>query len=162
MMQRRSVGSGSEGGGVRDRPRIVVGVDASKESEEALRWAARYAQLLGATLDVVHAWHRTDELAWLESLPPPVEPTHTAQDELAKIVDQIIGPKGATKVTTAVIEGHAAKVLSDRAKGAALLVVGCRGFGGFDGLLLGSVSSGCVAHAPCSVVVVRNETGETP
>lgn len=139
--------------------RVVVGVDASKESEEALRWAARYAGFIGARLDVVHAWHLADELAWLEPLPPPAAPTDVARKELAEVVGRLLGAAHTKDVTTAVVEGHAAKVLVDRAKGAVLLVVGCRGLGGFDGLLLGSVSGACVAHAPCPVVVVRPVQG---
>lgn len=36
-----------------------------------------------------------------------------------------------------------------------LIVVGTRGLSGFKKLLLGSVSSGLVSHAPCNVLVVR-------
>ncbi len=36
-----------------------------------------------------------------------------------------------------------------------IIVVGTRGLGGFKRLLMGSVSSGIVTHAPCSVLVVR-------
>jgi nucleotide-binding universal stress UspA family protein len=139
-----------------DRPRIVVGVDASKESEEALRWALGYAELVGAYLDVVHAWHLADELAWLEPLPPPARPSDTVQEALDKVVRDVLERNPSVEATASVIEGHAAKVLCDRARGALLLVVGCRGFGGFDGLLLGSVSAACAAHAPCSVMVVRS------
>jgi nucleotide-binding universal stress UspA family protein len=137
------------------KPRVVVGLDASPESEEALRWAARYAGFVGATLDVVHVWYLPGELAWLEPLPPPAAPTDAAREALAKVVEGIVGPEPATSVTTSVIEGPVTKTLVERAKGAVLLVVGCRGFGGFDGLLLGSVSAACAAHASCPVVVVR-------
>jgi nucleotide-binding universal stress UspA family protein len=138
-----------------EMPRIVVGVDASKESEEALRWAAGYADFVGARLDVVHVWRLADELAWLEPLPPPARPTDAAHDALAKIVRDVLGSNPSVEATASIIEGHAAKELCDRARGALLLVVGCRGIGGFDGLLLGSVSAACAAHAPCSVMVVR-------
>jgi nucleotide-binding universal stress UspA family protein len=134
--------------------RIVVGVDASEESKEALRWAARYAEGIGAVLDVVHAWHVLDEHAWLQSLPPPSDPTDVARKALAHVVDEVVTP-GPLHVQTSVLEGHAADVLVKASKGADMLVVGNRGFGGFDGLLLGSVSGHCAAHAPCSVVIIR-------
>jgi len=138
------------------RGRVVVGVDASEESKEALRWAARYARFVGASLEVVHAWHPAEEHAWLQSLPPPASPTEVAREALAQVVDQVVGDRDPSlQVRTAVIEGHAAKVLVQEAKGATLLVVGNRGFGGFDGLLLGSISGQCATHAPCSVVIVR-------
>ena len=136
-------------------PRIVVGVDASKESEEALRWAAEYAKCAGARLDVVHAWHIHDERAWIETLPPPAGRTDVARESLSRVVGEFVGPHPEVVVTTSLVEGHAVRVLCDRARGALLLVVGCRGLGGFDGLLLGSVSAACAAHAPCSVMVVR-------
>jgi nucleotide-binding universal stress UspA family protein len=51
--------------------------------------------------------------------------------------------------------GNPAGVLLSRALDADLLVVGVRGHGGFEGLLVGSVSEQCVRHARCSVVVAR-------
>jgi len=134
--------------------RIVVGVDASEESMAALRWAARYAASIGADLDVVHAWHALDEHAWLQSLPPPADPTDIARKALANVVDEVVTP-GSLRVQTSVLEGHAAQVLVNASNGADMLVVGNRGFGGFDGLLLGSVSGHCATHASCSVVIIR-------
>lgn len=58
-------------------------------------------------------------------------------------------------IRTSVEEGNPAKVLIERSKEADLLVVGCRGHGGFAGMLLGSVSHHLVAHAECAVVVIR-------
>ena len=139
-----------------ERGRIVVGVDASEASKEALRWAARYARVCGASLDVIHAWHLADEHAWLQSLPPPANPTDVAAKALAAVVDEVVPPDSGVPKRSSVREGHAANVLVDAAKGAMLLVVGNRGYGGFDGLLLGSVSAQCAEHAPCTVVVVRD------
>lgn len=134
-------------------PRVVVGVDASPAAKEALAWAAHYARLSGARLDVVHAWRLGDEYAWVQELPPPAPRTAVAQAELQKMVDEVVGFGVDAEVR--VVEGHAAKVLVHQADGALLLVVGSRGHGGFEGLLLGSVSAQCAAHSPCSVVVVR-------
>jgi len=134
--------------------RIVVGVDASEESKDALRWAAGYAASIGASLDVVHAWHVSDEHAWLQSLPPPANPTDVARKALGAVVDEVVSP-GTVAVNCEVVEGHAAQVLVKAARGAEMLVMGDRGFGGFDGLLLGSVSGQCAMHAPCSVVIIR-------
>jgi len=139
--------------------RIVVRVDASEESREALFWAARYAEGIGASLDVMHAWHVSDEHAWLQSLPPPANPTDVASKALADVVDEVVAP-GTVPVHTSVLEGHAAQVLVKASKGADLLVVGSRGFGGFDGLLLGSVSANCATHAPRSVIIRPTETGD--
>jgi len=134
-----------------------VGVDASEESKQALRWAKRYAELTGACLEVVHAWHLAEEHAWLQSLPPPASPTAVARESLKEVVEEVLGSDPSVEVSTAVIEGHASRVLTEVAKGADLLVVGSTGFGGFDGLLLGSVSQQCAAHSACSVVIVRSE-----
>jgi nucleotide-binding universal stress UspA family protein len=51
--------------------------------------------------------------------------------------------------------GDPAAVLVRRSEGADMLVVGSRGHGGFERLLVGSVSEKCVRHATCSVIVIR-------
>jgi nucleotide-binding universal stress UspA family protein len=56
------------------------------------------------------------------------------------------------------VQGPAAKVLVEASAAADLLVVGTRGYGGFKGALLGSVSQQVTQHAHCSVVVVREKT----
>jgi nucleotide-binding universal stress UspA family protein len=62
--------------------------------------------------------------------------------------------KAGLEASTKLEVGSPAYALIDAAKGAAMLVVGSRGHGGFMGLLLGSVSSACVHHAHCPIVVV--------
>jgi len=75
----------------------------------------------------------------------------TVQETITRTVD----PADADRVTQRVVMGQAAPVLIDASHGAALLVVGSRGRGGFAGLLLGSTSQHVIARAACPVVVVR-------
>ena len=141
--------------------RIVVGVDASESSIEALRWAIRQADLTGASVDATIAWHYPLLLggyAWppfgmLEDWDFPAQ----AGKLLADCVAKAVGESDHTGITEVVREGDPAQVLIDQADGADLLVVGSRGHGGFAEALLGSVSQHCVHHARCPVVILRDE-----
>ena len=85
------------------------------------------------------------------------DPEANARDVLAKAVADVLDPADAERVHQHVVAGHPARVLLDAAAGAALLVVGSRGHGGFAGMLLGSVSQHVVAHATCPVLVVHEQ-----
>jgi len=136
--------------------RIVVGVDGSAPSRRALAWAAHEARLRGDSLVAVIAWHVPAQLGY------PAVPTFAfdfegaARQELAEVLEQELG-EDAPAVLPRVEHGPAAAVLIDASRGADLLVVGSRGHGEFSGMLLGSVSQHCTAHAHCPVVVVRGD-----
>jgi nucleotide-binding universal stress UspA family protein len=139
----------------RHRSRIVTGVDGSAESVQALRWAARQAELTGAELLVTTAWEYPAFYGWA---PDPGGPdlaqlAAQAQDEA---LHKVFGADRPAWVQGRVIEGHPARVLVDAAADADLLVVGCRGYGGLADALLGSVSTYCVHHAHGPVTVVRD------
>jgi nucleotide-binding universal stress UspA family protein len=138
-----------------DNLRVVVGVDASDASKDALRWAARYAEVMDAPLEVVHCWHLADEYAWIQPMPPPADPTELAQRAMDEMVHDIVEPERVASVKTVVVQGHAAKSLVEMVDANTVLVVGDCGDKSIDGLLIGSVSRQCTAHAPCTVVVVR-------
>lgn len=139
--------------------RVVVGVDTSPASLDALAWAIRYAIDRSAQLDVVLAFD------WLDQVHLDgggFDPSYTREDAarvLDGLVDRTAADLGTTRadlaVTSHVVVARPAKVLLDAAADADLVVVGSRGLGGFRGLLLGSVSAQVVAHAPCPVVVHR-------
>ena len=139
--------------------RIVVGVDGSEHSLVALRWALREATFRQATVDAVYAWHAP---AWFmaegftrsEFTAFGRELEEQAGSILRALVQQVATPFLQVRIEEIVVNDRPAKALLDIAGGADLLVVGSRGRGGFKGLLLGSVSAQCVAHAPCPVVVV--------
>jgi len=137
--------------------RIVVGVDGSNSSREALRWAAREAQQVGADLEVLMTWQNPYPDMWIPSDPPGTDPLALTRSALGRVVEEVLGEHPAIAVQATAVSGPPARVLVEAAEGADLLVVGNRGRGGFAGVLLGSVSLHCVSHAPCPVVVVRGE-----
>jgi nucleotide-binding universal stress UspA family protein len=137
-----------------DQRRIVVGVDGSPSSLDALEWAVRQGSLTGAVVEAVTAWHfpaayggypLVAGIDWHGN-------AHAIQDLAVK---EALGDE-ATSLVRRVAQGHPVSVLLDAAAGADMLVVGSRGHGGFTGMLLGSVSEHVVAHAPCVVVVVKS------
>ncbi|MBP0450616.1 universal stress protein [Kitasatospora sp. RG8] len=136
-------------------PTIVVGVDGSPSSSAALRWALELARLDGSTVAAVIAWDYPPLSGWGLSIPGP-EIEEAARLALADAVKREVDSTGSpVPIRQRTEYGHPADVLLQTARGARLLVVGSRGFGGFKGTVLGSVSRHCVEHAPCPVVVVR-------
>lgn len=137
-------------------PVIVVGMDGSEPSKRALRWAADQATLTGAELRIVTTWEYPPTLGWAPPYPSDFDPDAEARKAQAEAVDSVLHDDPGVARQLVVTEGHPAFVLTEAAKGAALLVVGSRGHGAFAGMLLGSVSEYCAAHTPCPVVVVRH------
>lgn len=139
-------------------PRIVVGVDTSAPSVAALRHACEVAGRTGASIDALFAW----QITTLAPLPgswgwaPPVDDYEKfASDSLAEAVRAAGVTLPPERLNRRVVHGQAAKQLVVAAQGAERLVVGARGLGGFDRLLLGSVSRQVLDYAPCPVTVVR-------
>jgi nucleotide-binding universal stress UspA family protein len=138
--------------------RIVVGVDGSDASYDALRWARREALAHHASLNVVCAW--AYPIFGILPLPDESQITETlaenAHNVIRTMLDRVAAEQGGDVETHSTVAPAApAAALLKVAEGADLLVVGARGFGGFAGLLLGSVSQQCVNHATCPVVVVH-------
>jgi nucleotide-binding universal stress UspA family protein len=135
----------------------VVGVDGSPTSTRALQWAAEQAAATGAQIDAVMAWMPPSDYALGAGFSDDVGWEEDTAAVLEKTIEGALDADAAEKVERRVVRGHPAQVLLDAAAGADLLVVGSRGHGGFTGMLLGSVSQHLVAHAPCPVLVVRDQ-----
>lgn len=139
---------------------IIVGVDGSEGSRDALRWAANVAATTGAGLRAVGAWQYPASAATPAGpaeLPGPDAMDERTCDDVRAVVREILRD-GADNVSVEAGRGPAAPALLGVAArtGADMLVLGARGLGGFAGLLLGSVSQQCVEHSPCPVVVLRD------
>ena len=136
--------------------RIVVGVDGSRTSRQALRWAVEEARLRQASLEVVLAW----SMPYVGGYPyvgAGFEPGRLEAD-IRKTLDEVVDgvdPSGLPQpIERIAYLGNAASGIIATAKGAALVVIGSRGLGGFSGLLLGSVGHHVAHHAPCPVVII--------
>jgi nucleotide-binding universal stress UspA family protein len=134
---------------------VIVGVDGSPTSIDALRWAIDEAKHTGAVVVAVHSWEVpfVGDLTGTAVMPD----RRLLEDGAQATLDHAIAAAGDhpdVKVRGEVREGAAARNLLDRSADARMLVVGARGHGGFVGLLVGSVATQCVNHAVVPVVVV--------
>lgn len=135
--------------------RIIVGVDGSPASIDAIRWAAGQAKLTGSTLVAVTAWTIPASYGVAFGGEDAVDWRQNAQQALDEALDEALGAQ-AGGVEKVVDQGHPSYVMTEASKNADLVVVGSRGHGGFAGLVLGSVSQHVVSHASCPVVVTRH------
>jgi nucleotide-binding universal stress UspA family protein len=139
----------------RQSPRVVVGVDGSPASLDALRWAAKFADMSGARIEAVTAWQYPVPIGWAM---PDWDPEKHARKLLIAAVNEAYGSERPSDMSLLTREGNATEVLVRASAGAVLLVVGSRGRGGFAGLRLGSVSERCAAYARCPVLVIHGKT----
>ena len=141
----------------------MVGVDGSRSSRAALRWAVRQARLTGGTVDAVIAWQIPTILKNYMWAPIYLEEAGDCAEGARKKIDAVISdeiqPADSRLVRSQVVRGHPAQVLLGASADADMLVVGSRGHGSFAEALLGSASQHCVHHAHCPVVVMRGEPG---
>ena len=133
---------------------IVAGVDGSEESLAAVDWAVRTADAHDARLSVVatYAMPRTADPRVGDVIGEIRAGAHRA----AEAARTRIGTHrpGGHDVEVTVLPGSAAYVLGERSRSCDLAVVGRRGLGKVDRMLLGSTSSALAASAPGAVAVV--------
>jgi nucleotide-binding universal stress UspA family protein len=139
---------------------VVVGVDGSEESLRAVEWGAREAQRHEAPMRIVSA----------VAMPPRMRAHHgsteTVADALQEASARAVSEAAAHAaeaapgllIDTDLLTGAPATAITDSGAGALMLVIGARGAGRFAALLLGSLSRYAATHAPCPVIVVREET----
>ena len=138
------------------KPVVVVGVDGSTGSRDAVRWAAKYARMAGADLRAVATWRWPN---YLTRIPPGMDLEADTRRTLQEVTAEIGAEFPDVPITERVVDGPAGPALLSQAAGASVLVVGARGRAAFPGMLLGSVAEYCVRNGPCPVLVVRTPAG---
>lgn len=143
---------------------VVVGVDGSAAARAALEWAVEDARRRGCRVDAVTAWHPDYGFvigavsAEVVISMSPEAMRAAAQEGLDKAVEGFEG----VEVRPVLVEADPRTALVEASKDAELLVVGNRGHSTIVEAILGSVSSYCVHHASCPVVVIRAPETEEP
>lgn len=139
---------------------IVVGVDGSKHSQNALKWALDEAARRDGGLRLITAWSKPP-MSWYPAVLETAVGEIVTEDSPERIAETVqadalrtAAGEGISATGQVVHSDSAASAILDAAKDADLIIVGSRGHGGFPGLHLGSVSTQVINHAPCPVLVV--------
>lgn len=143
------------------RPRIVVGVDGSDPSRDALRWALKYAHGCDFQVEAVTAWDCPPFFS-AHAAPSADEAIARSDAErlLATAVADATRDDARAHISTRVVRGAPDEVLLAVAHGASTLVVGRRSRKSLTHSVLSgpSVSRRCTKKAACRVVVVRESS----
>ena len=147
---------------------IVVGVDLSAPSEQAVARATAIAKLNGAKLVLVNALadDAPIENVGNEILKQLGEVTAAMHAEVSKQLAGRLATLRASGIEAelATVTGPPGEIVAQLAKerNAELIVIGTHGHTGISRFLLGSVATAILRHAPCDVLVCRGPTGTGP
>jgi nucleotide-binding universal stress UspA family protein len=125
---------------------IVVGVDGSPWSRAAMTFAFEEAALHDVQLVAVCA---------LADAPGMLGGAREIEEDFDQMRRSEEKEHPEIAVIRHVAAGSPRSALLAAAARAQMLVVGCRGLGGVEGMSLGSVAQAVVHHSPCPVGVVR-------
>lgn len=163
--------------------RIIVGVDGSPHSRRALRRAIEEAGLRNGAVEAIYVYpppHRKwwDDLIGLPSgadaavgvgsispsgpahHPPSIDDEAFAEAQTKVetfVTEAAVGITGPPPRVLSMAAEHPAEALIEQSRTADLLVIGTRGYGGFKGMLLGSVARECIQQSRCPVLILPPE-----
>lgn len=140
---------------------VVVAVDGSEASKQAVRWAANTANKRGIPLRLASSY-TMPQFLYAEGMVPPQELFDDLQAEALEKIDEAraIAHEMAPdiKIGHTIAEGSPIDMLLEMSKSVTMIVMGSRGLGGLSGMVMGSVSGAVVSHGQCPVVVVREDS----
>lgn len=134
--------------------RIIVGVDGSSTSLDAVRWAIDFAQP-ETVIECVAVWEAVAASFGADQIFDPGSPD-AEWTALRSTLDELAATEAAAglDIRSRVEIGSARRVLAAAAKEADLLVTGARGHGAIGSALLGSVSTWLLHHVDKPMVIV--------
>jgi len=143
-------------------PEVVVGVDGSAGSDQAVRWTVGLAARRRLPVRIVHALRLTvpqygpgigETGALFDAIQENGERILRDALRLARQVDETL------PITTDMPTEPPVPLLTELSRSARMVVIGHTGAGGFPGMLVGSTAAAVVSHAHCPVLVVRGRFG---
>jgi nucleotide-binding universal stress UspA family protein len=139
--------------------RILIATDGSKYSLGAAVEGIEIARVHGSKVFVLYVIDMR-ALITVNSMPVPENMYLLLQEEGKRAVSQIKEMAGDLPVETFVLSGYPGSTIVEFAKDndTDLIVVGTLGKSGIEALLLGSVASKVIRHAPCPVLVVKSKS----
>lgn len=148
------------------QPHIAVGVDGSESARQAVRWAAREAELRRRPLRLISVTG-IPPLGYARQKPAPPNIFEISSAEGERILDEASdiasGVSGDIELSRALPQVPVSQALVEQSEQARLLVLGTRGLGKFTSLTLGSTTATAAVHSRCPVAVIRgHEPGAEP
>lgn len=141
--------------------KILVPVDGSKYSEEALKIAIDYAKTKGASICLINVAPYIEGVDLEISASEREKLNETFTKRADYIVQQACGILTAEDVIATCKQIVASSSIPDaiidyaEKENIDLIIIGSRGLGKSSRFKMGSVASKVVKHAPCSVYVVK-------
>ena len=141
--------------------RILVPVDFSAHSDRALRYAARLAGQVGASVELLHVVEDITYGAFSEVYVPNMpdliqEMVNSAVQRLTSLKAALF-PPGADAATAVLVGRPSAAIVEYAAAGGFdLIVMGTHGRTGLSHMFMGSVAERVVRTAPCAVLTLRD------
>ena len=139
---------------------ILVPVDFSAHSEEAVRYAVGLAKRFGSTLHLLHAYHLPVEVATPDTIAVPRDFWASLREAASRKLGEAAekATVEGVKVEMLLTEGAPAPAITQAAERlhADLIVMGTRGLTGLKHVLLGSVAERVLRTAPCPVLTLKD------
>ena len=143
--------------------RVIVGFDGSEHSRTALDWAAREAELRGASVHVITAvpvQPITSYHGIADGLLTPEQYDNVAEKYRRQAVDAVaktIADHPMVGIDIDVVDEVPATIIVNEATADDLVVLGSSGAGAVKSFLLGSVVASVLRDCPCPVVVIPEQ-----
>lgn len=138
---------------------VLLATDGSPANRGAVRFAFEEAAMRGVALVALHVWSHPASSGSGDMRPLVYDAEIVQGEENEVLAEALAGWREQfpdVTVRRSVVHGHIRGTIIKASQEAQMVVLGARGFGGFTGLLLGSVSQSVLHHAACPTSIVSH------